>query len=369
MRIGETIARLEYGWKMGRGDWQVSLERAYNRLEQVGRLFVLGADGEFDKQDFPQGIGVVDELRYEGLVTFSRPLTDKLDLQLVGGAERSRLDRVDGDLPPRNFIRPKGSLSLGWRPAKRWDASFKLRRRVGQISFYNFLAQPNLQQDRENAGNPDFVPPQSWEVEGEVGREFGAWGKTRLKAYAHRIDDIIDIIPIGTTGEAIGNLPRATKLGIESKSTIQFDPIGWRGAKLDATIGFEKSRVPDPLTGEDRPISGTRDRWVNLALRHDIPGSKVAWGASANHTHVNKNYFLSEVGYSREGPWFASVFVEHNDVFGMTVRGSAGNVLNARCRFDRVVYSGFRDSNPVALFEHHNQLIGPIFALSVRGNF
>jgi hypothetical protein len=369
VRIGETIARAEYGWKMGRADWQVSLERAYNRLEQVGRLFVLGADGQFDEQDFPAGNGIVDEVRYEGLVTFSRPLSDKLDLQLVGGAERSQLDRVDGDLPPRTFIRPKGSLSLGWRPAKGWDASFKLRRRVGQISFYNFLAQPNLQQDRDNAGNPDLVPPQSWEVEGEVGRDFGTWGKTRLKAYAHRIDDIIDIIPIGRTGEAIGNLPRATRLGIESKSTIQFDPIGWRGAKLDATIGFEKSRVADPLTGEQRPISGTRDRWVNLSLRHDIPGSKLAWGASASHDHVNKTYFLTEVGRGWEGPWFASVYAEHKDVYGMTVRGTVGNVLNARHRFDRVVYSGFRDTNPVAFVERHDQLIGPIFSLSVRGNF
>ncbi|MDQ3078497.1 MAG: TonB-dependent receptor [Pseudomonadota bacterium] len=369
VRIGETIGRVEYGWKMGRGDWQVSLERAYNRLEQDGRLFVLDNDGEFAEQDFPEGKGIVDELRYEGLVTFSRPLTGKLDLQVVGGAERSRLDRVDGDLPPRTFVRPKGSLSLGWRPAKGWDANLKLRRRVGQISFYDFLAQPNLQQDRENAGNPDLVPPQSWEVEGEVGRDFGAWGKTRLKAYAHRIDDIIVIIPIGQTGEAIGNLPRATKLGIESKSTIQFDPIGWRGAKLDATIGFQKSRVRDPLTGEQRPISGTRDRWVNLSLRHDIPGSKLAWGASANHEHVNKTYFLTEVGRGWEGPWFASVYAEHKDVYGLTVRGTVGNVLNARHRFDRVVYSGFRDANPVAFVERHDQLIGPIFSLSVRGNF
>jgi hypothetical protein len=36
---------------------------------------------------------------------------------------------------------------------------------------------------------------------------------------------------------------------------------------------------------------------------------------------------------------------------------------------DRVVYSGFRDTNPVAFVERHDQLIGPIFSLSVRGNF
>ena len=367
--IGETVGRMEYAFKTGRSDWQVSLERADNRLDQDGRLFLLTPGGDFDEVDFPEGSGVVEERRYEGLLTFSRPLTSKLDLQLAGGGEISRLERVDGDLPARKFFRPKGSLSLAWRPAKGWDASFKLRRRVGQISFYDFLAQPNLQQDRENAGNPDLVPPQSWEAEAEVGRDFGAWGKTRFKAYAHRVDDIIDIIPIGDDGEAIGNLPRAIRRGVESKSTIQFDPIGWKGAKLDATVGFQMTRVRDPLTGERRPISGSQDRWVNLSLRHDIPGSKLAWGASANHSHNNANYFLTEIGRGWEGPWFANVYVEHKDLFGLTVRGTVGNILNARHRFDRVVYAGRRDVSPVAFVEDHNQLIGPIFSLSVKGNF
>ncbi|MDQ3075400.1 MAG: TonB-dependent receptor, partial [Pseudomonadota bacterium] len=358
-----------YDWKMGRGDWQVSLERADNRLEQVGRLFLLDPGGDFEEVAFTNGSGTVAETRYEALVTHSRPLTSKLDLQLVGGGEISRLERVDGDLPARKFFRPKGSLSLGWRPALGWDASLKLRRRVGQISFYDFLAQPNLQQDRENAGNPDLVPPQSWEVEGEVGRDFGAWGKTRLRAYAHRIDDIIDIVPIGVNGQSIGNLPRATRVGIENKSTIQFDPIGWRGAKLDATVGFVASRVRDPLTGERRPISGSQDRYVSVSLRHDIPGSNLAWGASANHSHNNETYFPTEVSRSWEGPWFASVYVEHKDLFGLIVRGGVGNVLNARHRFDRVVYAGRRNVSPVAFIEDHNQLIGPIFNLSVRGNF
>ncbi|MDQ3077949.1 MAG: TonB-dependent receptor plug domain-containing protein, partial [Pseudomonadota bacterium] len=54
-RIGETIGRLEYDWKMGRGDWQVSLERADNRLEQVGRLFLLDPGGDFEEVAFTNG--------------------------------------------------------------------------------------------------------------------------------------------------------------------------------------------------------------------------------------------------------------------------------------------------------------------------
>lgn len=248
-RIAETVGRAEYAWSGGKNEWQVSLERAYNSLDQRGSLFELRAGGEFEPIDYPQGSGHVVETRYESIATWSRPLSDKVDLQVDGGAEISELARVDGDIAPRNFFRPKGSVTIGWRPNAQWDASLKLRRRVGQISFYDFLAQPNLQQDRENSGNPNLVPPQSWEAEGEVGKTLGAWGKTRLRLYAHLIEDIVDIIPIGEDGEAIGNLPKAKRFGGEWTSTFQFDPIGLMGAKLDLTLAYEDSSVRDPLSG------------------------------------------------------------------------------------------------------------------------
>ncbi len=359
-RIAETVGRAEYGWKSGKNDWQLSLERAFNSLDQRGGLFELDGAGQFVEVPFPDGSGTVQEVRYEAIGTFSRPLSSKLDLQVAA---------VGGDLPARKFFRPKGSVTLGWRPAKSWDASLKLRRRVGQISFYDFLAQPNLSQDRENAGNPDLVPPQSWEIETEVGKELGAWGKTRLKLYAHRIDDIIDIIPIGDNGEAIGNLPRATRFGAESTSTLLMDSIGWKGAKIDLSFGFESTSVRDPLTNQKRAISGTRDRWASLSLRHDIPGSKIAWGAEANHEHRGKSYFLTEIGRGWEGPLFADLFIEHKDLMGLAVRFTVGNVLNARHRFDRIVYAGRRERDPVAFIQKNNQLIGPIFSLKVRGTF
>ena len=368
-RIGETVGRAEYGFKTGKNDWQLTLERAYNSLDQRGRLEELRPDGEFSELLFPGGSGKVVETRYEAIGTWSRTLGSALDVQIAAGAEISKLDRVDGDTAPRKFFRPKGSVTLGWRPAKGWDASFKLRRRVGQISFYDFLSQPNLANDRENAGNPDLVPPQSWEIESEVGRALGPWGKTRLKLYAHRIDDIIDVIPIGEEDEAIGNLPRATRAGVESTSTILFDPAGWKGAKLDLRLGFERSRVRDPLTGERRFISSNLKRSLSAALRHDIPGSKIAWGIEAEHGKRAEHYFLSEIVRGSEGPVFASAFIEHKDLLGLTVRATVGNILNARHYLDRTVFDGRRDRDPVLFVQRADQLIGPIFQLSVKGNF
>jgi outer membrane receptor for ferrienterochelin and colicins len=367
--ITETIARGEYSWKMGKNDLQVSFERAVNGLDQRGSLDTLNPQGEFVPVPFPGGSGIVREVRYEGMATFSRSLTSKLNLQLAGGAEISALERVDGDLPARRFFRPKGSITLGWQASKDWDMSLKLRRRVGQISFYDFMAQPNLKSERQNAGNPDLVPPQSWELEGEVGRALGKAGKTRLRVYYHRIEDIIDIVPIGPDDQGVGNLPQATRFGIVSTSTIQFGPLGLPGAKLDATLGIETTRVRDPLTGSMRPISGTQNHWAELAFRHDIPKSDLAWGVDASSYHYTPYYYLTEVNSENEGPWFVNVYAEHKDVFGLTVRAQVGNILNARHTYDRYVFGGRRTVSPLIIRQANDQLIGPIFTFTIRGSF
>jgi outer membrane receptor for ferrienterochelin and colicins len=367
--IGETILRSEYGWKAGGNDFQLSLERAFNSLDQKGQLFELSPEGEFVEIDFPQGTGKVTEVRYEGMGTWSRPITSNLNLQVAAGAEISHLDRVDDDQEARKFFRPKGSVNLAWNPSERWDLSLKLRRRVGQISFYDFLAQPKLSEDRENAGNPDLVPPQSWEVETEVARDLGALGKTRLRLFYKRVEDIIDVIPIGENGQGIGNLPRANRLGFESVSTFQLDPLGWTGAKLDLTAGREWTSVADPLTGEKRAISGVRSKWANAQIRHDIPGTEWAWSAYAQYNYYEPYFYLTEINHTLDLPYFVGVYVEHKNVLGMTVRASADNIIESKHKVWRTVHTGFRDRTPVSFFQKHNQLVGPIFSLSIRGTF
>ena len=367
--LGEVIGRGEYHWKTGANDWQVSFERAFNYLDQKGGLFDLNPEGEFVQVPFPEGSGKVTEVRYEGIVTFSRPLAKNLDMQLAAGAEISKLDRVTDTEPARRFFRPKGSLTLGWHPAKDWDISLKFRRRVGQISFYDFLAQPELSQDRENAGNPELVPPQSSEFETEISHDLGRWGKTRLNLHYYSVSDIVDVIPIGTDGQGIGNLPHADRLGAESTSTINLDPIGFHGAKVDLNAGFEWTSVRDPLTHKLRPITNVQDAWGSIQIRHDIPGTPFAWSAYIQHQHYTNNYYLTEIYRQLDLPWISGFYVEDKNFMGLTVRFSVDNVPEGWHYFDRTVYSGFRNVAPVAYYERHHDMVGPLFTLSIKGTF
>ena len=127
--------------------------------------------------------------------------------------------------------------------------------------------------------------------------------------------------------------------------------------------------MADRDTGERREISGVRDRWGNASLRHDIPHTQLAWGAYVQYTHYARNYYLTEVFRSLDLPWIAGFYLEHKDVFGLKVRFTVDNVFNGRHLLDRTVYGGFRDRNPILFIEKHDQLVGPLFRLSVKGTF
>jgi outer membrane receptor for ferrienterochelin and colicins len=367
--LGEAIARGEYRWKSGKNDWQLSFERAFNSLDQKGLLFQLDPAGDFVEVPFADGSGKVTEVRYESIATLSRQLRPNLDLQIAAGAEISWLDLVGDDQSARKYFRPKGEINFGWHPSKSWDISLKLRRRVGQIDFYDFISQQRLDSEREDTGNPNLVPPQSWEIETEFAHDLGSWGKTRLNLHYYKVEDIIDVIPIGEDGQGIGNLPSADRYGFESKSTLLFDPIGWKGAKLDLTIGAERTRVRDPLTGEKREITGVEDRWMSAQIRHDIPGTPFAWSTYVQYRHYSPYFYLTEVYSSQDLPWIAGFYVEDKDVMGMTVRFTVDNVFNGRHYLDRTVWSGFRDTAPISFIEKHNELIGPLFSFSIKGTF
>ncbi|MDP8913372.1 MAG: TonB-dependent receptor, partial [Pseudomonadota bacterium] len=365
----ELIGRAEYRWKTGKTDWQLSGEAAYNSLDNVSRLFILDRVGEFVEIPFPAGTGKVSEDRYESLLTVSRPLSDAVTAQLVAGGEYSTLVQKGPGGKSRSFFRPKGSLSISAKLTPTFSANFKAIRRVGQLDFGQFLARVFLDNENENAGNPDLVPSQQWRFELELAKNLGAYGQTKVNLVAAFFEDLVDIIPIGATGESPGNIDKARAYAIDWTSTFQLDPLGLRGAKINLRTLVQFSRVKDPLTGESREISGFTDRLIDFGYRHDIPKTDWAYGANANYSHNALSYRLNEVGRQFEGPVFAGVFVEHKNVLGLTVRATAGNLLNARSRWDRVVYAGRRNTAPIDFVETRNRLIGPIFSFSIRGTF
>ncbi len=367
--VGETIGRGEYQWKMFGGDWQLSGEAAFNTLDNVASIAVLDPTGAWVDQPFEGGTGGVSEDRYEGLLSFGRKLTDKLNFQIVAGAEHSTITQTGMNGLTRSFFRPKGSISLAWTPTADFDVSVKMRRRVLQLSFYDFLARAFLNDGNQNESNNDLRPQQDWSYELEANRKFGAWGSTKLILIHREVEDRVDVIPIGADGEAVGNIAKAKVDAIDWTSTINLDPAGLKGVKLDTRVLLQKTSLRDPFTGEKREYSGLNDTYVSLGLRHDVAAADWAWGGDVEYLHYQPNYRRNQTDKVWEGPVWASVFVGHKNVMGLTVRAQVRNIANARSKRDRTVYTGVRGESPIAFVEQRDRLIGPIFSFSVRGTF
>lgn len=364
----ELIGRGEYRWKSGAGEWQISSEAAFNSLDNVSRLFEMGSNGAFAEVALDGGIAKVEEDRYEVVGSYGRPLAANLTVKLSAGGEYSKLSQVGAGGTTRTFNRPKGELSAAWKVSPKLDVNVKLARRVGQLNFFDFLAYADVTTDVDKAANPDLVPEQSWDYEVEGVRNLGTLGSTTLRVYGRQIDDIIDYIPIGANGESPGNLDSATLYGIQSRSTLNLDRLGWRGARLDAEFQWQDSSIEDPLTGETRPISDSLQESASLGLRYDVPKSDWAFGTDYSYYLAAKNYRLTEVGRQWEGPIWGDVYVEHKNVYGLTVRAGVYNLVAADSMWDRTVHSG-RRTDPVAFIEHRDRQIGPIFSFAVRGKF
>jgi len=194
----------------------------------------------------------------------------------------------------------------------------------------------------------------------------GAWGNASVAfAYAYA-QDLVDQIPLSPTTEGRGNLPPAHLYRISSKATLLLDRLGWKGARINSDMTWRRNRVRDPLTGLWRDQSEGQEYIVDLSLRHDVPGTNLAWGAGYFDERYSPNLRLGAIEHEyTDGP-FVTAFVEHKDVAGFTVKLSYRNLAGMRDGFDRTVFVDRRDG-PIAFSESRQRKFGQYFQLTVTG--
>jgi outer membrane receptor for ferrienterochelin and colicins len=364
----ESIARAEYSWKAGPADWQIAAEGAYNVLDVVSSLSQLDAAGNFQPVTLDNAISTVDEKRAEVSVSYGRPLSKTLTLQSSLGGEYSKLSQSGPLGLTRTFYRPKGFVSLAWKASPRLDLSAKIEREVGQLNFFDFVAFVNVGGGFGNAGNPELVPTQSWNGQIEATRNLGAYGTATARVYGKLYEDVVDIVPVGPTGQAPGNLDKATLLGFFWSSTLNLDPFGVKGAKIDSEMQFERSRIEDQLTGDFRSINNNTLRSISISYRHDIPKTDWAYGGYYEEFEQAWGYRLDIKERPFNSPGGVGVFVEHKDVMGLTVKARVDNLLGTQEQFTRTFYDG-RRTNPILFSEFRDRDYGPILGLEISGKF
>ncbi|KPP96262.1 TonB-dependent siderophore receptor [Erythrobacter sp. HL-111] len=365
---GETIARAEYAFGALGGDLLVAAEGVRNFLEITSALEQRAADGDLVPVPLPGANARVEEDRADLGLTYSRALAAGLQFQASGGAEYSQL-RQSGALGlTRSFYRPKGFAALDWRALPRLNLSGRIERSVGQLSFFDFIATVDLDQDRENASNARLVPPQSWVFELEANLALGTLGSLNLRPFYEDISDIVDLVPLPGGGQGPGNLPSAELYGIDGDLTLLSDPIGWQGTRLDVGFSLLGSSLVDPLLGTPRELSGNDIVDLSADIRHDFAGGEWAVGGSANWEDNAPLVRLDEVALATQSFGFVSAFLENKDVRGLTLRANFANLIDRKNRFARTVFTD-RAAGLVAFSETRERRFGTIFTFEVEGSF
>ncbi len=365
---GETIARAEYSFGGLGGDLQFALEGVKNFLDISSTFEERDAGGVLQPVEFDGATARVEEDRAEASVTYGRPLTNNLLIQISAGAEYSQISQSGVAGQTRTFYRPKGFASFDWKASDTLNVSGRVERVVGQLDFFDFIASTNLDQDRVNVTNADLVPPQSWLFELEATQSLGDFGSLNLRGFFEDFSEIVDQIPIAGGGQAPGNIDSATLYGVESELTLLFDPLGLPGLRFDSEIFLSESEVLDPLLGTPREISGNLFVDFELELRQDFIGTPWAIGGFFRYDERQPNVRLDEVAQRLDTPGFARIFVEHKDVFGMTARFRVGNIFDRKNRFDRTIFVD-RVNNIVDFREDRDRNFGTIFSVDIEGSF
>ncbi|NNE56859.1 MAG: hypothetical protein HKN36_02020 [Hellea sp.] len=359
----ESIARAEYGWTPSEGrDWQFAAEGVFNFLD-IESEFV---DVLTPANSFTLDPARVEEWRGESTLTHTRTLSSKWDLQASIGAEYSELTYND---QARDFVRPKGFVALTYKPEDNLSIRGKFEREIGQLNFFDFIESIDLQDNLGQAANPNLKPSQSWIGEIEFNRRFDGGHAITARFFAEEVTNLVDRIPIGVSGDGIGNIDDASRFGVEIDGTIKGAPLGLKGMELNFNGFFIDSDVDDPVEGFSRRLNFYDYSYWEFDIRHDIPNTDLAYGFGAFQNHDTKVYRANAIeDFLFRGPW-GSAFIEHKDIMGVKVNVSVQNLLDASNDFERVLYTDRRDIGSVDRIEYSKLEFDPFIRLSISGTF
>jgi outer membrane cobalamin receptor len=364
---GETITRATFSHNSTHGRIEFGAETAVNTLD--GEL-----DLTFDDGTGPAPVAVpnanlsVEETRGEIFVSHAWQINPRWSLDSRLAAETSRLS-FTGDTEQSvslTYVKPRAQLT---RKFGKHQLQMRVFREVGQLDFTDFVSTAQFADDIINGGNPDLRPQTAWAGEIEADLRFASDAALRLRAFHHRLDDVVDFVPIGEPGELIdapGNIGRGTIDGLEVSLRLPLTRVLTGGTfTLGGTV--RDTEVRDPLTRQHRPISDFIENELKAELRQDLTAAKLAWGVTyVTHT-PDSDYRSNEINSFRELDR-TDLFVETTVVADTKIRLELWNVLDDTEARDRRLFAPDR-TGALSLRETAQFHPGTWWMLTAAGKF
>ncbi|MBT8100756.1 MAG: hypothetical protein KJO82_13455, partial [Gammaproteobacteria bacterium] len=152
------------------------------------------------------------------------------------------------------------------------------------------------------------------------------------------------------------------------------------GGRLDVKARVQDSSVTDPVTGEERELSGRGNFGKPVALddenryafsvdfRQDFEAARVAWGWDVRKRGKRFAYRVNELVEYGDGTEL-NIFVETTRWWGLKMRLAAQNLTDFNQLRYRTIYDGERELVPVDVIENQDRTDGRRMLLTVSGSF
>jgi outer membrane receptor for ferrienterochelin and colicin len=358
---GETILRSTMTSNFGRHTWEYGAEGAFNTLD---RTFAFNGD--------PLENAIVEEDRYDIFVTYSTPLSERLNLQAALTEELSTIyQNREGQTNERDFQYLKPRLELRYDQTPSDQFRLLAERTVSQLNLNDFVASRNLDDDTINFGNPNLQPESTWSYSLGYERRFtDDGGSLALEVLYQDISDHIDKILIGTDDSGIGNIGSAQRLIFNLDLTTRFGFIGAPTAVLTFSYTYDDNEVTDPFTSEKRRLKGSTPHYFRVNYRHDVENTNFAYGLAMHRRTYRERQDVSLYELSKLQAHLDYVFAEYNFTENVKMRFQAAHNLNRDGRtFDKTIYDGNIANGVVERIDHQYFIVVPDYVLSVQATF
>ena len=362
---GESIGRAILRFRPNdRWSFETGGEVAYNFLDSATAYSENGVP-----IPLPSSSVKVEELRGEvfGQATWRPGPT----LTIEGGlrVEVSEISQSgDSDLT-KSFVYPKPRIQATWTPWTGHQFRFRAEREVGQLDFGDFIASADIDIGQVEGGNPDLEPQKQTVIEAIYERRF--WGEGVFDAtyqYAE-VEDVVDVIPLTGGFDGVGNIGDGTASFFQLRLTLPTDRLGIPNGRFQTRGSWSSTAVLDPVTGEERRFQGNQAFGCGVGFNQDLMGGRWSWGFNHGcNVDKGRGFRVREVRAFYAEPE-VSAFVQWKPERDLTVKVDLGNASDRSNGYDREIYSGPRDTAPLAFREVRRTRMSPWLFIQIRKTF
>ena len=354
--------------------FELAGEGAYNAQNTETNYLYNGAD-----QGLPANVHE-DEKRGEIAASVTWSPSPKYTLEAGVRTEASTI-RANGDIAPegKTLMYPKPRLVFTWSPDKADQVRLRAEREVGQLDFGAFAASAQLGAGGVHLGNPGLLPQDVWVGEATYERRFWTSGDATVTLRHSEINDTVDrtigMIVDPAPPHAItyfdqpGNIGRSREDDLIVSLSLPLDQFGFSDGLLKTTGTWRTSKVTDPTTFSQRPLTQLHPFDGELHFTQDLNSIKSTWGVDAYSAWTETYYRFNEVDVYHWGGQY-TLFFEYKPDASLSLRTEFSSGLGKGFSAKRAYFSGPRNLSPTPdLIDARNQDLGPMLYFRLRKSF